>query len=321
MDGDVSIERGRQRLWTAAAAGTSVVAWASAFVVIRAVGDDIRPGALTLGRLLVGVLVLGALVRRAGWIAPTRREWLLVGGCGLTWFALYNLALNTAERHLDAGTTSLLVNVAPIFVAVLAGLFLAEGIPGRLVTGAIVSLCGVVVIALASTATRSLDGVGIALSLVAAAAYASAVVMQKLALRRLPALQVTWSACAIGAAVCSPFAGQLLADVRAAPTGSALGILYLGAVPTALAFTTWAYALARSEAGRLGVTTYLVPPITILIALFLLGEAPAPLELAGGAICAIGVALSRRRGDQGLGRARSSSSARVVDGGPIRSSR
>ena len=30
-------------------------------------------------------------------------------------------------------------------------------------------------------------------------------------------------------------------------------------------FTTWAYALARTSAGRLGVTTYLVPPIILML--------------------------------------------------------
>jgi drug/metabolite transporter (DMT)-like permease len=264
--------------------------------VIRAVGADLGPGALTLGRLLVGVLLLGVLLVRSGWLAPSRREWLLMAGCGVAWFAIYNVALNAAELHLDAGTTSLVVNVGPVFVAVLAGAFLAEGFPRWLVVGALVSLAGVLVIALPSAQAGRIDAAGIALALAAAAAYAVGVVLQKVALRRLPALQVTWTSCAIGALVCLPFSGQLAGDVAAAPLASTLGMIYLGAVPTALAFTTWAYALARSEAGRLGVTTYLVPPITVLIALVVLGEAPRLLELAGGAICAIGVALSRIRG-------------------------
>ena len=66
-------------------------------------------------------------------------------------------------------------------------------------------------------------------------------------------------------------------------------------MPTALAFVTWAYALARTDAGRLGVTTYLVPPLTILTGWLLLGETPVATALVGGAICLVGVALSRRR--------------------------
>ncbi len=100
---------------------------------------------------------------------------------------------------------------------------------------------------------------------------------------------------AAGTALCLPFAGQLADDLASAPLGSVLGILYLGAVPTALAFTTWAYALARTEAGRLGVTIYLVPPVTILLSVVLLAEAPLALQILGGVICLAGVALSRRR--------------------------
>ena len=65
-------------------------------------------------------------------------------------------------------------------------------------------------------------------------------------------------------------------------------------MPTAVAFTTWAYALARSTAGRLGSTTYLVPPLTIVLGWSLLGETPAGWAVVGGAVCLAGVAISRR---------------------------
>jgi drug/metabolite transporter (DMT)-like permease len=285
----------RGALLVMAAVAVTVVAWASAFVAIRAVGADIRPGPLTLGRLAVAALLLGALQLRASWVAPTRREWLLLIGFGVAWFAVYSVALNAAERVLDAGTAAMLVNVGPILIALMAGVALHEGLPRWLLAGALVSLGGVAVIASAPAESGPLDPGGVALALLAAASYAVAVIFQKMALRRLPALQVTWIACTVGALVCLPFAGQLAADLRSAPLASTLGVLYLGAVPTALAFTTWAYALARTRAGRLGVTNYLVPPVTILLSALLLGESPLPLQLVGGAICLVGVALSRSR--------------------------
>ncbi len=51
-----------------------MLAWASTFVAIRAVGADLSPGPLALGRLLVGTAVLGALLGVTGrpWVAPTR---------------------------------------------------------------------------------------------------------------------------------------------------------------------------------------------------------------------------------------------------------
>jgi drug/metabolite transporter (DMT)-like permease len=50
------------------------------------------------------------------------------------------------------------------------------------------------------------------------------------------------------------------------------------------------------DAGRLGVATYLVPPLVILLGWLLLDEVPPALALVCGAVCLVGVALSRRRG-------------------------
>jgi len=70
-------------------------------------------------------------------------------------------------------------------------------------------------------------------------------------------------------------------------------VVYLGVVPTALAFTTWAYALTRTSAGKMGATTYVVPAIVVLMSWAFLGETPRPLAYLGGALCLGGVAVSR----------------------------
>jgi drug/metabolite transporter (DMT)-like permease len=277
-----------------AAVVVTVLAWASAFIGIRAVGADLSPGALALGRLLVGTAVLGLLSLGRGWVAPTRREWGLLALCGIGWFAVYNVALNAAERHLDAGTTAMLVNIGPILIAVLAGVWLGEGFPRWLVAGLGVAFAGVLLIGLAGRGSGG-DPLGVLLCIVAAVTYAVGVVAQKPVLRRLPPLQVTATACAIGTVCCLPWAGALVSDLATAPLSSVLGVVYLGAVPTALAFSTWAYALARTEAGRLGVTTYLVPPLVVLLSWLLLDEVPPALAVAGGVVCLAGVAVSRRR--------------------------
>jgi drug/metabolite transporter (DMT)-like permease len=273
----------------------TLLAWASAFIGIRAVGEDLSPGALALGRLAVGTVVLGALLAPRGWVRPTAGEWRLLAVCGVGWFGVYNLALNAAEQHLDAGTTAMLVNIGPVLIAVLAGVLLGEGFPRWLVVGLAVAFCGVLLI---GTATRGAgaDLTGVALCVVAAVTYAGGVVAQKPLLRRLPPLQVTATACALGALCCLPWAGVLVDDLSAAPAASIAGMVYLGVVPTALAFSTWAYALSRMDAGRLGATTYLVPPVVVLLSWLLLDEVPPALAVVGGVVCLAGVALSRRRG-------------------------
>ncbi len=286
----------RSAVLVLAAVVVTVLAWASAFVGIRAVGADLSPGPLALGRLLVGTATLGLLTAaaRRPWVAPTRREWGLLAVCGVGWFGVYNVALNAAEQHLDAGTTAMLVNTGPILIAVLAGLWLGEGFPRWLVSGLAVAFAGVLLIGVA-TRGGDADVLGVLLCLVAAVTYAVGVVAQKPVLRRLPPLQVTATACAIGALCCLPWAGALVTELGEAPPGSVAGLVYLGVVPTALAFSTWAYALARTDAGRLGITTYLVPPLVVLMGWLVLDEVPPVLAVLGGAVCLAGVALSRRR--------------------------
>ena len=279
------------------AIAVTIVSWASAFIVIRGTGPYFTGGGLALGRLVVGTLLLGVVVligRR--WVAPNRRERLQIIGFGVLWFGAYNVALNIAEHTLDAGTTAMIVNIGPILIALGAGVFLREGIPKWLAIGAGVAFIGVVLIGVGTSGGAGFgDGAGVLWALLAAVTYAAGVLLQKPALKRLPNAQVTWLGCAIGMVSCLPFAGDLVAGLRDAPAAAIAGVLYLGAIPTALAFSTWAYALSRMPAGQLGVSTYIVPPLAIVMGLIVFGEVPAVLAVVGGAICLVGVALSRRR--------------------------
>ena len=123
------------------------------------------------------------------------------------------MLLNAAEQRIDAGTAAMLVNIGPVFVAVLAGLLLHEGFPRTLVAGCAVAFAGTVVIGLA-TSERGVDaGWGAALCVAAAAAYAGGVIAQKPLLERTSALQVTFLACLVGAVACLPFAPALVREL------------------------------------------------------------------------------------------------------------
>jgi drug/metabolite transporter (DMT)-like permease len=281
------------------AVGTTLVFWASAFVAIRHLGDHIGPGALSLGRLVVGSVALGVvLLARRAWRRPSRADWLPLVAIGLLWFGVYNVALNAGERRVDAGTAAMLIQVAPVLIAVLAVWFLRERSSLTLWVGLAVAFAGVAVISLAGQ-QGSQDGdrdvLGVLLCLLSAAVYSVSVILQKPLMARLTALQVTWVACTVGAVACLPFAPSLVDDLGAASPADIGWVVYLGVFPTAIAFTTYAFALTHMSASSLGVTTYLVPPITVLMAWLLLSETPPALAYVGGALCLLGVALARRR--------------------------
>src|ERR1022692_3448060 len=264
-----------------AAAAVTVVLWASAFVSIRSSAEHFGPGALALGRLLVGALVLGALLlaRREG--LPPREAWPGIAGSGILWFGVYMLALNWGEHEVDAGTASMVVNVGPILIALLSGWLLKEGFPPRLLAGMAVSSAGAVVVGL------SLSGGGAS---------------------SLP-----------GAALCLPFAGQLVTQAAAAPLTATLQIIYLGVFPTALAFSTWAYALSRTTAGKMGATTYAVPVLAVIMSWAFLDAVPGWLTLLGGLLCLAGVAVSRTRGGRRGRKATAIPTPTTADGGQLAS--
>jgi drug/metabolite transporter (DMT)-like permease len=275
-----------------AAAGVTMLLWASAFIVIRAIGDHYSPGALALGRMLAGSVALSAVALVVRPQLPRGRPLLLVIAYGALWFGLYAVLVNASERHLDAGTAALVVNLGPILIAVLAGLYLGEGFPRSLIAGLAIAFVGVAVIA-AATSTGRHDVAGVLFALGAAALYAVGVLLQKRALGSVGAFSATWLGCLFGAVVCLPFTPGLVREAASAPASATLGVIYLGLFPTAIAFGTWAYALKRTTAGKLSSSSYLVPGIAVLLSWLALGEAPSVLALIGGVLCLAGVAVTR----------------------------
>lgn len=295
MNVSLSVPARRTELLAAGAAAVTVVLWASAFVSIRSAGAAYSPGALALGRLLAGAVVLVALclLRREG--LPPRAAWRGIALSGLLWFGFYMVVLNWGEQRVDAGTAALVVNTGPILIALLGSRLLGDPMPPRLLAGMAVSFAGAVAVGLSMSGQGGSSIVGVVLCLLAAVGYAAGVVAQKPALGRASALQVTTFGCLIGAVVCLPFAGQLVHEMADAPASATLNMLYLGVFPTALAFTTWAFALARTTASRMGATTYAVPALVVAMSWLFLGEVPGMVTLAGGALCLAGVAVSRSR--------------------------
>lgn len=278
-----------------AAVAVTLLLWASAFVAIRHLGHDFSPGALSLGRLLVGALCLGVVALGRGLPRPSRRDLLSVVVIGVLWFGVYNVALNEGERRVDAGTAAMLIQVSPVLIALLAALFLSERFTIHLAVGLALAFGGVALIGLSTSPGGNRDVLGVVLCVLSAVVYSVSVILQKPLMSRMQAVHVVWLACTVGALACLPFLGDLVRETADAPGTSIAWVVYLGVFPTAIAFTTYAFALTHMNASSLGVTTYLVPPLTIVMGLLFLGEAPPTMAYAGGALALVGVAVARRK--------------------------
>jgi drug/metabolite transporter (DMT)-like permease len=189
----------------------------------------------------------------------------------------------------------MLINTGPILIAVLAGALLHEGFPPRLFAGCAVAFIGAVLIGIGSARSEGSSVLGVALCLVAACAYAVAVVVQKPVLARVSSLQVTWLGCVAATIACLPFAPSLASETAEVGASAVGWVIYLGLVPTALGFVTWAFALNRTSAGRMAALAYLIPVVAVVLGWVVLDEVPARLAIAGGALCLGGVYVARRR--------------------------
>lgn len=279
-----------------AAVGVTLMLWASAFVGIRHLGHTFSPGSLSLGRLVFGSLTLGiAVLVSRSWRRASTRDWFAMAAIGVLWFGIYNVALNAGERRIDAGTAAMLIQISPILIAVLALFLLREKPTAFLIAGIALAFGGVALIALSTSTGSNHDLLGVLLCVLSAMVYSISLILQKPLVGRLPALMVTWAACTVGAVVCLPFVGTLAHETADASLADLGWLAYLGIFPTAIAFTTYAFALRHMTASSLGVTTYLVPPITVLLSWAFLSETPPGVAYVGGALCLVGVAVARRK--------------------------
>lgn len=282
---------------TLALAGT-VVFWASAFAGIRAGLGEYGPGEIALFRFVVASVVLGCIALVTRMRLPERRDLPAVFLAGFLAFTVYHVALNYGEVAVGAGAASVLINTAPLFTALLAVTFLGERLRVLGWVGMAVSFFGAVLISAGEG-----EGFGLApqalLILLAALSSSIYFVIQKPYLQKYGALAFTTYAVWAGTFLSLVFLPGLTSQMRAAPPGTTLAMVYLGVFPTAIAYVTYAYAFSRMPASRAVSFLYLIPVMAYLIAWAWIGEVPTLLSVVGGCVTLSGVlivnAFGRRR--------------------------
>ena len=275
--------------------GLTIFFWASAFAGIRAGLEDYSPGHVALIRMLVASVALLGYALLIRMRLPEARDLPVILLCGFLAFAVYHVALSYGEVTVTAGPASLLVNTAPIFTALLATAFLGERLRAVGWFGLLISFAGAALIGLGEG-----EGLRIApgafIILIAAVSVSIYLVIQKPYLQKYGALNFTSYAIWAGTLFTLVFLPGLAGEVRAAPLGTTLALVYLGVFPTAIAYVTYAYAFARLPASRGASFLYLVGPMAFLIAWIWLGEVPSMLSFVGGGIILLGVIIVNSRG-------------------------
>ena len=270
------------------------VLWGSAFPGIKLGLEGLSAGHLTLLRHLVAsACFLPFLALTGRKMLPARRDVPFFFLLGLLGYFFYHTALNFGELHVSAGAASLIIATAPAFTAVVAYFLLAERLSGLGWLGIGVSLGGVVLIVLGSGANLGFNLYAL-LILVSAVVTAFHAVLQKPLFERYKPVEVTAFATWAGTLPMLVFLPGLGADLSTAGTTPLLAAVYIGVVPSAVAYTLYAYALSQAPVTLVAAFLYMVPVFSLLFSWWLLGEVPGLLTLLGGGIAIAGIALVNR---------------------------
>ncbi|MFB7611598.1 DMT family transporter [Streptomyces gardneri] len=271
---------GRSLLYLIVAGIAWGTAGAAASLIFRV--SDMGPLALSFWRCVGGlVLLLGALalrprraVSRTAAEPRGRRTARILGtGIGLTVFqsAYFAAVQNTG---LAVGTVVTL-GAGPVLIAVGARLTMGERLGRGGLIAATGALAGLAVLVLGGGAAE-VRPLGVILAVVSAAGYAAITLLTRWLGRdggATDALGTTTWAFAIGAVGLLPFAvAEGLVPHTGSPLRVVLLLLYVAAVPTALAYALYFAGAAVVRAATVSVIMLLEPVSAALIAVSLLGE-------------------------------------------------
>lgn len=287
---DIASTTQRSTFMPALAIAGTVITWAGSFPAIGLALQQIDPLPMAAVRFAIAALICIAWL---AWRRPTgipTRDLLTLGFCGLLGIALYNILLNSGQTTVSAGAASFIVNTQPMFMAILAVLFLREPFNRWSWTGTTIGFAGLALIAWGQPG--GLDfGAGSSLILGAALSAAAFSVMQRPLFARIEPLTVTAIVLLVGALVLTPWLPRGIEQFGEANAKVQFSVVFLAIAPAAIGQLCWSYAIKTYGAARAGQFLYLIPPLATLLAWALLGDIPRWTTVAGGVAAMCGVLM------------------------------
>lgn len=274
----------------------ATIVWASSYVLVKILVDEIGPLTLAGLRYFLGFLMLLPFMGRSRSLRTIPpRTWLDLALVGLSAYTVGNGAMYAGLKYLTPTTVTFLVGIVPLFILFLGALFLKE-VPTRIqVAGVAVTLAGNA--AYFSGGLEAGEPLGIAwvgLGVIGFTAFG--ILGRKLAkAQSVGTLALTTIPLGIGGLV--TLALGLPLEGWPVFTGQSLWILlWLAAVNTAFAYMLYNHALKTITALEMNVILNLSPLGTAALAFWMLGDRATMAELVGIAVMIVGVTLVQIRG-------------------------
>jgi drug/metabolite transporter (DMT)-like permease len=273
------------------------VIWGLAFVAIRSAVQELTPVNLTLLRWLIvsGIfLVLAPFIGKPK--SPFSRgdiprfvlvSFASVGG--------YHLSLNYAETIVSAGLAGLLISFGPIFIVLLSAVFLKERIGTKLMIALALAVAGAFVLSI--NADLSFQQISGPLAVVLSAfMYGVYSVGSKPLVKKYGAMPVAVWVAVLGTIFILPLLSwSFVTNVSSLSTSGWISVLYLAILSTVLANIILYTLIGGRTVSRLGVQLYLIPIVSLVGGILLLGESLTAFTILGAGLMLTATALATRR--------------------------
>lgn len=217
---------------------------------------------------------------------------LRIIGLGIA-MALYQVCYFRAVAEIGVALATLItICSAPILVGMLAPALLGERITRSIAVALILGLIGAALLVGAPPASGNATGVGWACG--SAIAYAAFVLCSRKLAHHDPA-KIIVVGFGAGALILLPFALMADAGIMNWPASAWATLLYIGLIPTALAYVAYFRGMRGTAATPATILTLAEPLTATVIAVALFGEVLPPMALAGACVLLVALVLLLRR--------------------------
>jgi drug/metabolite transporter (DMT)-like permease len=284
---------------TPIAALFTALAWSGSWITGKLAVAEAPPLEISTARFIIAAVVLAGitLVTRAdlgrGGLRP-------VALAGLLGYCAYNAFVFVGLTMAPASDGALIVPTTIPVLTALAATFIGERLTVTKIAGFALASFGVALVIAAGQNGDEISSrrlIGDVLMLLGAGCWATYTVLGTIAMRTRSPLAVVTIAAPVGALCLIPL-GLLekgYADVPAWSLSVWLNVLYLALIGSVASFILFYWVVRRVGAGVAAMTSYLVPVLTLVMAVVLLGDRPQSLQLVGGVVILAGVRVATLR--------------------------
>jgi drug/metabolite transporter (DMT)-like permease len=274
--------------------GICAVTWGFSFVCMKLMNGEVDPLTMSFARASIAALAMAAWVVALGQLPwPSRdeiKDWLVLGSVN-GWIP--NILVAFALERMAAGMASMVQSATPIFTVVIAHLLFAdEKLTPQKLAGVVIGFGGMLLLLSPSIGQGGGQMIAVAAMVGVVVSYGSGNIYARFRRAQRPerlALGQQGFSAIVSAAIAFPIVG-VGATVTAFQNHGML-LIVLGLFCTALPIAVFMRLITRAGPTKASMVSYVAPATAVLMAVVILGERLALVQVIGGGVIILGVAL------------------------------